>query len=742
EKRGSLWVENANAQISITENALAGEYLIKHDAPAFHRVHEKPDAKRIALAREAVKILGVDWPEHVLPSEMLNQLDPNMPGFRAIRILVLRAQPRAVVSGAPASHDGLKLKTYDQMTAPMRRERDGRNHQFTRDARDGGESNVDHVPDVLLYAEVAQDRAIRINRSVRDCISATALKPLSGKVVKAEVIALSMRGIEVFIPEAGVERFIPLEGRNRLEASGTVLQCDGDHPLRIRLTDTIEVRIGEVDALQGKASLTPLSALELQPARQSVRLAEASAFNQVRGNGFRSKLVGKIATTEGVVSAINKGGFYIEQESGETGGILVRTRDAPVAVGDRVRVSGLVRERADKGNSYGRTMVEITDRPKVQRLTSGNLRDPVDLSMLGAPPSDYAGATEYWRALLGQRVRISSAATLSAMNRFGDLVVLPDGWEIPADRRSQYGGVLHKEGLENTIRAGVKYRDASGAPPALSVGAKLADLEGIVTYRSGDFQIELTNTPRVVSNPKIESEVTSLKKSATAFTVASMNALNANPKEEVRLRAAAKRIVRNMDSPDVLMLQEIQDNDGPKMSDVVAADKTYELLCRLIREEGGPDYGFVYASIDLPPRNGQDGGEPGGNIRNGYLYIKDRMKLIPESVERIGENNDAFKGSRKPAVAGFRFNGRRFNFMNTHNKSMLGSSPWTGEQQPPIIGGEDQRLAQAKFEREYIDAAVLRDPSAEWITMGDRNATPESASVNELTKSGFVNMAL
>src|SRR4029077_19405788 len=102
-----------------------------------------------------------------------------------------------------------------------------------------------------------------------------------------------------------------------------------------------------------------------------------------------------------------------------------------------------------------------------------------------------------------------------------------------------------------------------------------------------------------------------------------------------------------MKSPDVLSVQEIQDNDGPTRSDVVAADRTYAMVARLIKEAGGPDYEW----IDVPPKNGEDGAEPGGNIRCGFLYRKDRVQLVPGSVKRLGEGNSAFMDSRKSVVA-------------------------------------------------------------------------------------------
>jgi hypothetical protein len=69
--------------------------------------------------------------------------------------------------------------------------------------------------------------------------------------------------------------------------------------------------------------------------------------------------------------------------------------------------------------------------------------------------------------------------------------------------------------------------------------------------------------------------------------------------------------VTNLASPDIIAVEEVQDNDGATDDGVVAADQTIAKLAAAVRAAGGPDYS--YRAID--PVNDQDGGQPGGNIR-------------------------------------------------------------------------------------------------------------------------------
>lgn len=72
-----------------------------------------------------------------------------------------------------------------------------------------------------------------------------------------------------------------------------------------------------------------------------------------------------------------------------------------------------------------------------------------------------------------------------------------------------------------------------------------------------------------------------------------------------------------MKTPDLLFIQEIQDNTGETDDGTVAANVTIAALIGAIESASG----VKYSSTQIDPVNNQDGGVPGGNIRPVYLYV-------------------------------------------------------------------------------------------------------------------------
>ena len=78
--------------------------------------------------------------------------------------------------------------------------------------------------------------------------------------------------------------------------------------------------------------------------------------------------------------------------------------------------------------------------------------------------------------------------------------------------------------------------------------------------------------------------------------------------------------MNNLSSPDLVAIEEVQDNNGTTNNGVVDASQTWQLLIDAITAAGGPLY--QYRQID--PVNNADGGAPGGNIRVEFLFRTDR----------------------------------------------------------------------------------------------------------------------
>lgn len=158
----------------------------------------------------------------------------------------------------------------------------------------------------------------------------------------------------------------------------------------------------------------------------------------------------------------------------------------------------------------------------------------------------------------------------------------------------------------------------------------------------------------------------------------------------------AEDIVHALKTPDIIALQEIQDNSGSLDNGVTDASLTYQTLMNAILEQGGP----VYHYADLPPQDNQDGGQPGGNIRVGFLFNPERVTLLPDSLQRL--QGSAFTNARKPLIAEFRFRRKNITVINNHFSSKFGSSPIFGQIQPFINGQEDIRSAQASLVNDFI----------------------------------------
>ncbi len=238
-------------------------------------------------------------------------------------------------------------------------------------------------------------------------------------------------------------------------------------------------------------------------------------------------------------------------------------------------------------------------------------------------------------------------------------------------------------------------------------------------------------------------EVTTLVSREKTLTVAAMNVENLDPGDEDRFIPLGELIVKNLASPDIIVLTEIQDNDGPKNSEITDATETYNDLVDAIKTAEGPDY----IAFDIAPQRQTDGGQPGGNIRVGYLYQPSRVALTPGRAGtatdevavldgpklsfnpgRIEPNNPAFNRSRKPIVAEFQFKKNPLFIIGNHFVSKRG-------------GNDEKRVEQAAIVGNFVQALLAEDTNANIIVAGDLNDLNESEPIETLEASGLTNLS-
>jgi len=293
----------------------------------------------------------------------------------------------------------------------------------------------------------------------------------------------------------------------------------------------------------------------------------------------------------------------------------------------------------------------------------------------------------------------------------------------------------------NPERILIDVSDLTATPPMVNVGDTTPVVVGAITYFAGNFRILPAMLP-VFTSGGLQRAVSTVASGHDRLRIASYNVenLDANdgdtcdgrPDRDVadgRFTLEALQIVGALGSPDILGIEELQDNSGCVNDGTVAADVTLRTLVQAIVDAGGPTYSW--AVID--PVNNADGGAPGANIRQAFLYNPAVVSLVPGSVARIDPTNSAWIASRKPLVASFVFNARQVTLIANHFNSKGGDDPLFGRFQPPFLDTEAKRVQQAQLVHDFIAQKLAADPGARIATLGDLNDFAFSAPLRTLT---------
>ena len=504
-------------------------------------------------------------------------------------------------------------------------------------------------------------------------------------------------------------------------------------------------------------------------------------IHHIQGAAHLSTFDGHTVRTAGVVTAVAGNGFYLQDPSPDgnastSEAIFVFTSSAPsVAVGDAIEVTGAVDEFRPGGvASPNLTTTEIGS-PSVAVTSSGNdLPAPTVVGVGGrVPPTaviedDATGDVEtsgvfdpatdgidFYESLEGMLVQVNDAVAVGPTNDFGEIAVLADDGE-GTGLRSARDGIVVRPGDFNPER--IILDDVLAATPEMNTGDHFtAGVVGVLDYSFGNFKLLVTSALERIDEG-LEREVAEAP-SDGELSIATFNVENLDPGDgEEQFTALADLVVNHLRSPDLLTLEEVQDNNGATNDGTVAADVTLDTLASAIAEAGGPEYEWRQIS----PQDNEDGGEPGGNIRVAFLFRTDRgLSFVdrpggdattgvtvasgsdgPElsiSPGRIDPTNLAFNDSRKPLAGEFVWNGRPLFVVANHWNSKTGDQPLFGRFQPPVLASEAQRIQQAQVVNDFVDSVLALDPSANIVIAGDLNDFAFSPPLATLTAGGVLN---
>ncbi|GBE93521.1 Ig-like domain-containing protein [Nostoc cycadae] len=563
---------------------------------------------------------------------------------------------------------------------------------------------------------------------------------------------------------------------------------EGNETVTLTLVDTADYNLGAT-------ATATVTIADNDVAPGAVRI------HDIQGTAHISPLNGQgVVNVAGIVTAIASNGFYIQDPTPDNNdatseGIFVFTGTTSAilstrTVGEAVLVTGTVSEFRPANNSNNLTITQIGNNNNVQSLsvsawtdaptttitptilgnggrtiptlvinddftTSGNVETGGDFDSVNE-------GIDFYESLEGMLVQINNPVTTSPSANFGtseEIWVLADNG-ANATSRTERGGSLITATDSNPERIQVDdLINGSITLPSVNVGAQLSTITGVVNYDFNNYEVLVPSAPTVVQPSTLQREVTNLTGNADQLTVATFNVENLDPGDgATQFNNLANRIVNNLRSPDIISLEEIQDNNGATNDSVVDASVTYQTLIDAIAASGGPTY--QYRQIN--PVDDTNGGEPGGNIRVGFLFNPNRVSFVDRpgggsttnisvtnvdgtptlstSPGLIDPTNPAFNSSRKPLVGEFVFNGQSVYLIGNHFNSKGGDQPLFGPSQPPVLSSEAQRQQQATIVRNFVQEILAIDPNANVVVLGDLNDFEFSNPLTTLESAGLTSL--
>jgi uncharacterized protein len=350
------------------------------------------------------------------------------------------------------------------------------------------------------------------------------------------------------------------------------------------------------------------------------------------------------------------------------------------SVGDEIILSGRVDEFFNLTELISPRLVEL-----VRQHVDLNAEVP---AFEAQPPDDLADAQRYWERHESMRAHLPAGSiVVGARDVFGSTqdseiwVIRPDSAvaqrtdpyarrvfrdahplddhpETTFDNGNGFRILLGNSGVEATIGAGTLL------PPARDFDTISTDLVGSVLYTFGKYRIDVTEQPTLAAGPDPSRLAPPAEiDRSQLYSVASFNLENlydfrddpfdncdfvGNPgcpgvsppfdyvpagdaAYRARVAGLAAQIVDNLLSPDLVLVQEVEDQDICQLGDgdLVCGDEdnadgqpdTLQDLALAVLAHGGPSYA---AALD------RDGADDRGIVA-GFLYRTDQVQLLPPS---------------------------------------------------------------------------------------------------------------
>ena len=496
--------------------------------------------------------------------------------------------------------------------------------------------------------------------------------------------------------------------------------------------------------------------------------AEGVTISEIQGKDHTSPYKGaSVKDITGVVTHVMDGSNFVIQDvdtpdddMATSDAIQVNKSSHGVAVGDKVTVAGTV-EESGSGANLTTTRIKATNILKGEKT---DLPKPIEIGKDVTPPNKIIDndqltkfepqedGIDFWESLENMYVSFPNAKVVGTPYN-GEFPIIAEGTNN--NELNVLGGLNIAKDDYNPEKVML---DIDNNSFVVNSGDYFnGDVMGVISYGSNGFKVlaEESNLPEITHLNRINTDdVTHIVPNEDRLTVASYNIENfSSQTSDTKVERIAKSFVTNLKSPDIITLVEVQDNDGEINSGQTDASENYMRLIEAIKAAGGPTYEWT----DVAPKNNDNGGAPGGNIRVGYLYNPERVTLSQGTKGLSDQGNGwddegnltsnpgvldptKFPNTRKPIAAQFEFKGEKVVVIGAHLNSKGGDSSLWGKIQPPVLASETERLGLATTVNTFIKEGMEKDPNLNVVLAGDMNDFEFTPVLDTLKGDELTNM--
>jgi hypothetical protein len=341
------------------------------------------------------------------------------------------------------------------------------------------------------------------------------------------------------------------------------------------------------------ATLTRLLALSA-----SIAVSSALTIAEINGVKFLSPYQNQVVSNvSGIISAKGPDGLWLrstqpdnDERTSESLYVFGRAFGANLTVGDTITVGGKVLEyRSNKDYIY---LTELSAPVLENRISSGNVVTPLVIGKdTGDPPNEQYSSLDggdvfavpnnvsqisvanptlnpkkygldFWESLTGELVTVRKPTALTKPSQFGDTWVVGN-WKVSGRNDRDGLTMTDKDVNPEAILIGTPL-DRTKNPTNTRMGDSLEEITGVVTYAFGFYRI-LPQTALKVT----KSQSPALPPPTKLVSSGSCNGITFGDYNVENLAATsdhhpelANHIVNYMKSPDIIFVQEIQDDNG------------------------------------------------------------------------------------------------------------------------------------------------------------------------------------